>query len=43
MLNIIVKWEEPPKIKKNSSGSSPGVDISIHAKKGTEYLMRLSH
>jgi hypothetical protein len=30
MLNINVKLEEPLKILKISSGSSPGVDMSIH-------------
>jgi hypothetical protein len=29
VLNINVKSEEPPKIYKTSSGSSPGVDMSI--------------
>jgi hypothetical protein len=30
MLNINVKLEESLKISKTSSGSSPGVDMSIH-------------
>jgi hypothetical protein len=30
MLNINVKSEEPLKILETSSGSSPGVDMSIH-------------
>jgi hypothetical protein len=33
MLNINVKSEEPLKIYKTSSGSSPGVDMSIYVKK----------
>jgi hypothetical protein len=33
MWNINVKSEEPLKILKTSSGSSPGVDMSIHVTK----------
>jgi hypothetical protein len=36
MLNIIVKSKEPLKIKKTSSSSSPGVDMSIHVIKLSE-------
>ncbi len=33
MLNISVKLEESPKILKTSSGTSPGVNMSINAPK----------